>query len=67
MDIAPIKTTRDYRRTLKEIEGLMNAKRDTAEGTRLDVAVPREGGDLGRQNMNLCQRLWIPALGLAGM
>jgi len=39
MDIAPIKTTRDYRRTLKEIEGLMNAKRDTAEGTRLDVAV----------------------------
>ena len=39
MDIAPIKTTRDYRRTLKEIEGLMSAKRNTAEGDRLDVLV----------------------------
>jgi HTH-type transcriptional regulator/antitoxin HigA len=32
MDIAPIKTHRDYRRTLKEIEGLMMAKRSTPEG-----------------------------------
>ena len=39
MDIAPIKTQRDYRRTLKEIGGLMNAKRGTPEGDRLDVLV----------------------------
>lgn len=39
MDIAPIKTQRDYRRTLKEIEGLMRAKRNTPEGDRLDVLV----------------------------
>jgi HTH-type transcriptional regulator / antitoxin HigA len=39
MDIAPIKTKRDYRRTLKAIEGLMNAKRNTPEGDRLDVLV----------------------------
>ena len=36
MDIKPIKTQRDYRRILKEIEGLMNAKR---KGDRLDVLV----------------------------
>lgn len=39
MEIAPIKTKRDYQRTLKEIEGLMTAKRDTPEGDRLDVLV----------------------------
>jgi HTH-type transcriptional regulator/antitoxin HigA len=39
MDIKPIKTHRDYRRILKEIEGLMNAKRNTPEGDRLDVLV----------------------------
>ena len=39
MDIAPIKTQRDYRRALKEIEGLMAARRDTPEGDRLDVLV----------------------------
>ena len=39
MDITPIKTQRDYRRALKEIEGLMTAKRDTPEGDRLDVLV----------------------------
>jgi HTH-type transcriptional regulator/antitoxin HigA len=38
MDIEPIKTQRDYRRVLKEIEGLMIA-RNTAEGDRLDVLV----------------------------
>jgi HTH-type transcriptional regulator / antitoxin HigA len=32
MDVAPIKTKRDYRRALKEIEGLMHAKRGTPEG-----------------------------------
>ena len=39
MDITPIKTKRDYRRALKEIEELMNAKRGTPEGDRLDVLV----------------------------
>jgi HTH-type transcriptional regulator / antitoxin HigA len=39
MDIAPIKTRRDYNRTLKEIEGLMDAKRNTPQGDRLDVLV----------------------------
>ena len=39
MDIAPIKTKRDYQRTLKEIESLMTAKRNTPEGDRLDVLV----------------------------
>jgi HTH-type transcriptional regulator / antitoxin HigA len=39
MDILPIKTQRDYRRVFKEIEGLMTAKRNTAEGDRLDVLV----------------------------
>lgn len=39
MDIAPIKTKRDYRRALKEIEKLMGAKRGTPEGDRLDVLV----------------------------
>ena len=39
MDIEPIKTQRDYRRVLKEIESLMMAKRNTAEGDRLDVLV----------------------------
>jgi HTH-type transcriptional regulator/antitoxin HigA len=39
MDIAPIKTRRDYRQALKEIEGLMDARRNTPEGDRLDVLV----------------------------
>ena len=39
MDIAPIKTLRDYRRTLKELEALMHARRGTPEGDRLDVLV----------------------------
>lgn len=39
MDIEPIKTRRDYLRVLKEIEGLMMAKRNTPEGDRLDVLV----------------------------
>jgi HTH-type transcriptional regulator / antitoxin HigA len=39
MDIAPIKSQRDYRRALKEIEGLMSAGRKTPEGDRLDVLV----------------------------
>jgi HTH-type transcriptional regulator/antitoxin HigA len=39
MEISPIKSARDYRRVLKEIEGLMTAKRGTAQGDRLDVLV----------------------------
>ena len=39
MDIAPIKTHSDYRRVLREIEGLMNARRNSPEGDRLDVLV----------------------------
>ena len=39
MDITPIKNKRDYRRTLKEIEGLMTARRGRPEGNRLDVLV----------------------------
>ena len=37
MDIAPIKSDRDYRRVLKEIMGLMSARRNSPEGDRLDV------------------------------
>jgi HTH-type transcriptional regulator / antitoxin HigA len=39
MQITPIKSQRDYRRVLKEIESLMTAKRNTPEGDRLDVLV----------------------------
>lgn len=39
MDVVPIRTKRDHRRALKEIEGLMGAKHGTPEGDRLDVLV----------------------------
>jgi hypothetical protein len=39
MDIKPLKSQRDYRRILKEIESLMNAKANTAQGDHLDVLV----------------------------
>lgn len=39
MDIRPIRTKADYRRTLKEIETLMDAAANTAKGERLDVLV----------------------------
>ena len=39
MDILPIKTVRDYRFTLKQIESLMMAKRGTPDGDRLDMLV----------------------------
>lgn len=39
MEIKPIKGSRDYRRALKEIEGLMRARRNTPQGDRLDVLV----------------------------
>ena len=39
MEIAPLKNRRDYRQALKEIESLMQARRNTPEGDRLDVLV----------------------------
>jgi HTH-type transcriptional regulator/antitoxin HigA len=39
MEIKPIKNERDYRRVLKEIATLMEAKANTADGDRLDVLV----------------------------
>ncbi len=39
MEIKPIKTAKDYRAMLREIEGLMLAKANTPEGDRLDVLV----------------------------
>lgn len=39
MDITPIKSQRDYRRVLREIEGLMGARRNSRDGDRLDVLV----------------------------
>jgi HTH-type transcriptional regulator/antitoxin HigA len=39
MDIKPIKTKANYRETLKEVESLMGAKANTADGERLDVLV----------------------------
>ncbi len=36
---SPIKSQRDYRKALREIEDLMGAKRNTLEGDRLDVLV----------------------------
>ena len=39
MDIKPIKTKTNYREALKEVESLMAAKANTAEGERLDVLV----------------------------
>jgi HTH-type transcriptional regulator/antitoxin HigA len=39
MEIGPIKTQTDYRRALKEIDGLMRATRNTPEGDRLEVLV----------------------------
>ncbi|MBE0569484.1 MAG: transcriptional regulator, partial [Deltaproteobacteria bacterium] len=39
MEIIPIRTKTDYRRTLKEIESLMDAAPNTEKGDRLDVLV----------------------------
>jgi HTH-type transcriptional regulator/antitoxin HigA len=39
MDIAPLKNRHDYRQALKEVETLMQARRNTPEGDRLDVLV----------------------------
>jgi HTH-type transcriptional regulator/antitoxin HigA len=39
MDITPIKTKREYRQALKEVDGLMDAKPNTPEGDRLYLLV----------------------------
>jgi HTH-type transcriptional regulator/antitoxin HigA len=39
MKIRPIRTARDHRAALKDIETLMTARRNTPEGDRLDVLV----------------------------
>ena len=39
MDIRPIKTDADYRAALNDIENLMMAQPDTAEGEKLDILV----------------------------
>lgn len=39
MDIKPITTDSDYRRTLDTIESLRTAKRDTPEGDKLNSLV----------------------------
>jgi len=39
MNIKPIKTKADYRNALKNVEALMGAKANTANGERLDVLV----------------------------
>jgi len=39
MDIKPIRTRKDYEAALKAVEGLMEAKRNSPEGDRLDVLV----------------------------
>ena len=58
MDIAPIKTKRDYRQALKEIEGLMGAKRHTPEGDRLDVLVTLVGGSQPGGTAELSDSQW---------
>jgi HTH-type transcriptional regulator/antitoxin HigA len=39
MEIRPIRTKRDYETALKEIERVMDAKRNSPEGDKLDVLV----------------------------
>jgi HTH-type transcriptional regulator / antitoxin HigA len=39
VDVQPIRTKRDHSRALKEIERLMDAKRGTSDGDKLDVLV----------------------------
>jgi HTH-type transcriptional regulator/antitoxin HigA len=37
MDIKPVRNARDHKLALKEIEGLMSARRGTPEGDRLEI------------------------------
>ncbi len=39
MNIKPIKSAKDHREALRQIENLMHAKANTPEGDRLDVLV----------------------------
>jgi len=41
MEIGPIKSHRDYREALKEIDRLMDARPNTAKGDPVDVLVTR--------------------------
>jgi HTH-type transcriptional regulator/antitoxin HigA len=41
MKVEPIQSNHGYRRALKEVEGLMNAQRNSPEGDRLDELVAR--------------------------
>ena len=64
MEIAPIKSHRDYRRVLKEIEGLMNARQNSPEGDRLDVLVtPVEAIRYHMEQSGLRPRDLIPFIG----
>jgi antitoxin component HigA of HigAB toxin-antitoxin module len=52
-----IKSERQYRRALKEIEGFMAAKRTTPEGDRLDVLVTRvEAWEATELDESACRR-----------
>lgn len=37
MDIKPIRTSRDHKKAIKEIESLMMARKGTSEGDRLEI------------------------------
>jgi hypothetical protein len=58
MDIKPIKTQRDYRRALKQIEGLMTAKRGSPEGDRLDVLVALVRRGNAGTTRSTCRTRW---------
>ena len=61
MDIAPIKTQRDYKRALKEIKGLMDAKRNTPRGDRLDVLVALVEAWEAKRSRSTCPMPWKPS------
>ena len=48
MGIKPIKNDRDYRKAMKEIHRLMDARRNAPDGNRVD-ALGDSGGSLGRK------------------
>ena len=62
MDIKPIKTRRDHRAALKEIESLMSAEAATPEGDRLGVLVTLvEAYERTHFPMGLHTKFGIPA------
>ena len=61
MDIKPIRTKRDYRAALKEIESLMAARADTPEGERLDIlATVVEAYEKSHFPMASVPKTWCP-------